>query len=756
MTEEPKVSAKARLDELLERVRAIASTLPDVVWSVAVPSHKIIYVSPAAEAVFGKTDEQMSKSFSEWSDLLHPDDRGRVLEKWEHATHGAPFEAEYRIVTPQGGMRWIQTKGRCATDADGDVVRIDGMARDVTERREHEERISHLTRIRSVLSGINSIIVRVREREDLLRETCRIAVEQGGFGMVWIGLLDAGGREVKVAAHHGFAPDVPGELKLPAGGSTELQDRAGCRAILDGIPVIVNDLARVHPHNELRRLAVKRGYRSVIALPLIESGATAGVMIMYAKEIDFFNADEVKLLSELAGDISLALEHIGIEERLKFLANYDPLTGLPNRALMHERLTQRLAAARQKQVHTAVAVADVKRFRLVNETFGRHAGDRVLRELAQRLRAHGPESLELARVSPDSFALVLTGTRDAADIATTLERCVGGALAAPFLIDGEEIRIAMTTGVAVFPPDGDDAEVLFRNAEAALKRAKRAGDRILFYQPEMNARVAETLILENRLRRAVQEEQFVLHYQPKISAVSGRITGLEALIRWLDPGAGLVPPGKFIPVLEETGMILDVGTWAIRKALIESRNWRLTRGGPLRIAVNVSAIQLRQRDFVDTVKRSIDGLGIAATHLDLELTESMVMEDIEENVRKLQAVRDMGVNVAVDDFGTGYSSLAYLAKLPVNALKIDRTFVDTMTRNPHSMTLVSTIISLAHALDLKVIAEGVESEEQAKLLRLLKCDELQGYLFSKPLAPGEVQDFLMSRGGGTQVESWIA
>lgn len=750
MTGKPKASAEARLDELRERVQAIASTLPDVVWSVAVPSRKINYVSPAAEAVFGKTDERMSRSFSEWSDLLHPEDRGRVLETWEHATQGAPFEAEYRIVTPQGAVRWIQTKGRCAADEGGAVVRIDGMSRDVTERREREERIAQLTRIRSVLSGINCMIVQVREREELLRESCRIAVEQGGFGMVWIGLLDALGREVKVAAQHGFDPDVPGEIRLPAGNGTETQSRAGCRAILDRIPIVDNDLAEVPPDNQLRRLAVGRGYRSVIALPLIAAGATTGVMIMYAREAGFFNADEVKLLSELAGNISLAMEHIGNEERLKFLANYDPLTGLPNRALMHERLTQLLAAARQKQTHTAVAIADIKRFRLVNETFGRHAGDRVLRELAQRLRDHSPEPLNVARVSPDSFALVLTETGDAAEIAATLEHCLGEALAAPFLIDGREIRIAMTTGVAVFPPDGDDADVLFRNAEAALKRAKRAGDRILFYHPEMNARVAETLILENRLRRAIDEEQFVLHYQPKISAASGRITGLEALIRWMDPVAGLVPPGKFIPILEETGMILEVGTWTIRRALIESRKWRLAHGSPLRIAVNVSAIQLRQRDFVDTVKRSIEGLGIAATHLELELTESMIMDGIEENVHKLQAVRDMGVNVAVDDFGTGYSSLAYLAKLPVNALKIDRSFVDTMTRNPHSMTLVSTIISLAHALDLKVIAEGVESEEQAKLLRLLKCDELQGYLFSKPLAPGEIQDFLMS--GGTHAD----
>lgn len=749
MTDELMTSAEGRLDAWRERVQAIASTLPDVVWSVAVPSHEIIYVSPAAESVFGKTDEQMSRSFSEWTDLLHPDDRSRVLERWEQAMSGAPFEAEYRIVTPHGAVRWIQTNGRCATNAGGAVMRIDGMARDVTERREQDERIAHLTRIRAVLSSINSIIVRVREREELLRETCRIAVEQGGFGMVWIGLLDADGREVRVVAHHGWAAGVPGGFQLPADGDTEIQCRAGCRAILHQRPFVDNELVDFKPDNQLRRLAVGQGYRSVIALPLVAAGTTLGVMIMYSREVDFFNVDEVALLSELAGDISLALEHIGNEERLKFFASYDSLTGLPNRALIHERLTQLLAAARQDQTHTAVAVADIKRFRLVNETFGQQAGDRVLRELAQRLRTHSPDPLNLARVSPDSFALVLTGTRDATEIATTLEHCLGGALAAPFLIDGKEIKIAMTTGVAVFPPDGDDADVLFRNAEAALKRAKRAGDRILFYHPEMNARVAETLILENRLRRAIEEEQFVLHYQPKVSAASGHITGLEALIRWLDPVSGLVPPGKFIPILEETGMILDVGTWAIRKALIESRNWRLTHRGPLRIAVNVSAIQLRQRDFVDTVKRAIDGLGIAATHLDLELTESMIMEGIEENVHKLQAVRDMGVNLAVDDFGTGYSSLGYLAKLPVNALKIDRTFVDTMTNNPHSMTLVSTIISLAHALDLKVIAEGVESVEQAKLLRLLKCDELQGYLFSKPLPPSQIQDFLMSGGAQT-------
>jgi diguanylate cyclase (GGDEF)-like protein/PAS domain S-box-containing protein len=734
--------ADTELQALRERVRSIASTLPDVVWSVEIPSRKVIYVSPAVTEVFGKPPEQMLRDFAQWSDLIHPEDRARVLAAWDGATGGEPFEVEYRIVTPQGDIRSIQTRGRCATDADGKVVRIDGMARDVTELRIQECKIAQLSRIRAVLGAIRSAISRVHDRDDLLREACRIAVEQGSFGMVWIGLVDKACRQINVAAHHGFGQDLPGEITLPLGDDPEAKSRLGCQAVLHGRPFIDNDIDPTLPHNRLRVLAVERGYRSAIALPLLVANASIGVMILYAKEPGFFNADECILLTELASDVSLAIGRIEMEEKLKYLAHYDELTGLPNGALFHERLTGLLDEAKLAGTHTAVLVADINRFRLVNDSFGRKAGDTLLRELAVRLRAHWPEPEHVARISADSFALVLAGMQGPVEIATATERCLIAVLGAPFIVDGNEIGIAMTVGAAVFPPDGVNAETLFRNAEAAKKKAKASGDRILFYQPEMNAQVAETLLLENKLRRAIEQEQFVLHYQPKVESVTGRVTGLEALIRWCDPESGLVAPGKFISILEETGMILDAGAWAIRKALVESRDWRLTHGGPLRIAVNVSAIQLRQRDFVDTVKRAIDGLGIAATQLDLEITESMIMENVDENVKKLQAIRDMGISIAIDDFGTGYSSLAYLAKLPVNALKIDRSFVATMTTSAHSMTLISTIISLAHTLDLKVVAEGVETGEQAKLLRLLKCDEMQGYLFSQPLPAEKVQAFL--------------
>jgi diguanylate cyclase (GGDEF)-like protein len=396
-----------------------------------------------------------------------------------------------------------------------------------------------------------------------------------------------------------------------------------------------------------------------------------------------------------------------------------------------------------------VALIDIKRFREISETFGREMADALLLEFAQRLRSFWPEPENVARIGSDSFAVALSdsgGMHDAAGIAATLKKYVTQTLAAPFPMGDSKIRISLSIGVAIHPFDGDDADILFQNAEAALKKAQVSGERILFYQPAINARVAKTLMLENRLHRAIEQDQFILHYQPTIESATGRVIGMQALLRWQDPDLGLVSPDEFIPILEETGMILEVGAWVIRAALTESRAWRATHGQSLRIMVNVSSLQLMQPDFVDFVQGAINGLDIAGSELDLELTESMIMDDVDANVSKLAAIRAMDVGIAVGNFGVGHSSLAYLAKLPVTALKIGHSFVTAVTKNSQSMTLVSSIISLAHALDLNVIAGGVESEDQAKLLRLLKCNEMQGHLFSKPLPADGVAAFLHRRG----------
>jgi EAL domain-containing protein (putative c-di-GMP-specific phosphodiesterase class I) len=300
-----------------------------------------------------------------------------------------------------------------------------------------------------------------------------------------------------------------------------------------------------------------------------------------------------------------------------------------------------------------------------------------------------------------------------------------------FRLNDADFRITTKVGIALFPDDGADADTLFKNAESALKKAKIGGDRYLFYTQKMNAAVASKLTLENQLRQAIDNEEFVLHYQPKVNIDSGKIHCAEALIRWNDPRTGLVPPGKFIPILEETGLIYEVGRWALHQAIADNLRWRKAGLPAIRIAVNVSALQLHRQSFIAEIEEAISIDAQAAEGLELEITESMIMNDIERNIASLEAIRAMGITIAIDDFGTGFSSLSYLSKLPVDTLKIDRSFVIEMTTGPQGLALVSTIITLAHAFKLNVIAEGVETEEQSNLLRVLDCDEIQGFLYSK-------------------------
>jgi diguanylate cyclase (GGDEF)-like protein len=488
-----------------------------------------------------------------------------------------------------------------------------------------------------------------------------------------------------------------------------------------------------------RTAALERGYRSNVMLPLLVDDRAVGVFALYSFEPGFFDEEEMKLLVELAGDIGFALQTIEKQEKLDYLSYYDPLTGLPNRTLFHDRVNHALQAQRESGGKAALLFLDLQRFGIVNDTYGRQTGDALLKLVAGRLAGALGNRDYLARVGADTFAAVLRDVKHEADIIHTLEQGILNALTEPFEAGGVEIRMAAQAGIALFPEDGTDAETLFRNADAALAKAKDSGDVYLFYAPQMNARVADQLKLENDLRNALVHEQYVLHYQPRIDLASGQIVGMEALIRWKHPGRGMVSPGEFIPLLEETGMILDVGRWALRRAALQHAAWCTSGRLPPRIAVNVSPAQLRRRDFVDHVKDALAPVERAAERIDIEITESMLMEDIKGSIDKLKVLQSSGLYVALDDFGTGYSSLSYLARLPINSLKIDRSFVQQMSKGPEQMAIVSTVISLARALNLKVVAEGVETEEQSNLLRLLRCDEAQGYLFGRPVPPEELE-----------------
>ncbi|MBI3042509.1 MAG: EAL domain-containing protein [Betaproteobacteria bacterium] len=606
---------------------------------------------------------------------------------------------------------------------------------------EQQKKLVRLSRIQAVLSGINSAIVHIHDRQELFEEACRIAVEHGGFGIAWIGMVDPQSLDIIPAACAGVeAESFLATSPNTARPDTPLGQGIVGRAVRERRAIISNDItAERTPGGVRRQEAIRRGYRSLISLPLLVEDAVVGAMSLFAKERDFFDEDEIALLDEVAADVSFALRSIAGQEKLEYLSYYDTLTGLPNRQLFVDRLSQQLHSRSDEPRMVALILLDIERLRNVNETLGRHGGDELLRLVARRLERafNGPDYI--ARVSADSFGAVIRGVRNVMEITHVVERQVLACFRELFLVNDKELRVAAKTGIAMFPADGRDADTLFRNTEAALRKAKDAGERFLFYAAEMNAQAAQSLSLETRVHRAVEAQQFVLHYQPKVELANRRVCGLEALIRWNDPETGLVPPGSFIPVLEETGLILEVGRWALARALADYSEWTARGRGVPRIAVNVSALQLQREDFVDVVTGVVRQAGGLPQGLEIEITESMLMKDVEASIRKLSVLRELGIQVAVDDFGTGYSSLSYLARLPIDIVKIDRSFISGVAGGADAAAIVIAMIALAHSLNLRVVAEGVETEEQAQLLRLLKCDEMQGYLISRPLPAAEVE-----------------
>ena len=613
--------------------------------------------------------------------------------------------------------------------------------RDITDRQNQERKIARLSRIHAVSSGINSAIVRIRTRRELFQEACRIIVEHGRFSLGWIAVLDhASGKVTPVAqaglpenssvggecfnGSFGFVPSGTAEIVLREKRSifdNVIEDAPGVMGVEHGAAL-----------SKVKQAAIGLGAKSVIVLPLIVEGQMFGLLTLYAPEPDFFDDEEVKLLDELAGDISFGLEFIAKGEKVDYLAYYDALTGLPNRSLFFDRLAHQLSSAARENSNVALVLMNLDRFRLVNDTLGRQAGDALLNALALRIKETFRSDDTVARVGSDSFAVAISGTSRATDAARFLETHDRQLFGQPFVLGKEELRISATCGVAVFPGDGDNPEVLFGNAEAALRKSKQQNARFLFYRPEMNARIADSLRLENRLRLALENGETTMWYQPKVSVRTRALTGFEALMRWKDPETGIVLPAKFIPLMEQTGLILEAGRWALTQVANDCRQWG-TNGIKLpRVAVNVSPIQLIQKDFVATVVTAARETEEAGSTLGLEITEGVVMENVEAIIPMLQTMRRLGVEIAVDDFGTGYSSLAYIARLPIHDLKIDRSFIIGMTQSEDSLTIVKSVISLAHSLRLNVIAEGVETEEQAALLLELDCDQMQGYLISRP------------------------
>jgi len=608
------------------------------------------------------------------------------------------------------------------------------MARDRSERKKVEDRLKSLHRLYAMATGISASMVRVRDRTDLFNRSCQTAVEHGEFEMAWIAVIDPNENRIVPVAWAGHDEPVMSAIKAHFSSSegTLQGNTLAARAIREKAAIISNDVQ----NDEgliFGKMHAQSGVRSLAVFPLIVSDNAIGVFALYTSKPEFFDAAGLLLLTELAGNVAFALDHLERRERLDRLSNYDTLTGLANRRSFLERVAQYMRSADDDGHKMAVFLIDLERFKKLNDSLGRSAGDALLKQVAEWLARNAENVNLVARLDADHFAVMLPKVMFESSVARMLDKTIAAFMKHEFSLNGAVYRMAAKFGVAVFPDDGTDADTLINNAEAALKKAKASRDRYLFYAQKMMETVAISVGMENRLRRALEREEFVLHYQPKVNILSGKVTGAEALIRWNDPVSGLTLPGRFIPILEETGLIHDVGRWALRKAMEDYQRWRNGGLPAVRIAVNVSALQLRNQNFVAEIQQAVSVAADAAAGLQLEITESVIMQDVNHSIGSLLAIRALGVTIAIDDFGTGFSSLNYLAKIPVDTLKIDRSFVVEMISATGGLTLVSVIINLAHALKLNTVAEGVETEEQLRQLRLLGCHEMQGYLFGKPM-----------------------
>ncbi|HXA46615.1 MAG TPA: EAL domain-containing protein [Burkholderiaceae bacterium] len=616
-------------------------------------------------------------------------------------------------------------KARVATHLS--LVRATMLERYVKQLEIEKEKTARLTRILAVMSDTNSAIVRIRAPQELTEEACRIAVDHGGFGVAWIGLA-SDSVALSLAACQGIDPGQLIELLLAAADKSAIRSTIQDHVLMTREAIVCNDVRTTLEYALTCRDAETRGYRSIIGLPFFNNEKIIGVMVLYAREADYFDDEEIKLLKELAGDISFALQAIESEKRANFLAYNDGLTSLPNTALFLDRLGQLIQVAERAAESVFVVLLNLDRFKQLNDAMGRHVGDQVLRTLAKRLVDEFSQHCTIARVSADNFGLagILT---NGVEVRVFCEQIVK-VLDAPFNVDGKNLDVLARLGVSMYPADASSAESLFKNAEVSLKQTKSLKVRYSFYSPEFSARIAEKMEMENMLKSALEKEQFVLHYQPKVDLRTGEIMGAEALIRWQHPERGMILPTEFIPLAEETGLILPIGEWVIRTVCEQQAAWRRDGVPVFPVALNLSALQFRDGNLLNVLSKALSDHDIVPSAVELELTESLMMQNPEAAGEAMRAFRKLGFKLSLDDFGTGYSSLAHLKQFPFHTVKIDRAFVTGITQNPEDAAIASAVIGMAHSLSMNVIAEGVETEAQMKFLRARHCDQMQGYFFS--------------------------
>jgi|GEM_PF-975788 diguanylate cyclase (GGDEF)-like protein len=603
-----------------------------------------------------------------------------------------------------------------------------------------ERHVSRLTGVLQMLSGINTALVRIHDREELLNETCRLAHRVGGYAIAMVALMNPLTHLARPVGWAGYDFLSNPEREFPVADSEAQDTSVMGRVIRTGETTLCEDIGSSPLVIDGREALIAAGVNSLACLPLKVDNTPVGAFLFGAAAGGVMSQDELLLLEEVASNLSFALQYLEKQDAARFLSYFEPLTGLAKRALFCERLSRLLTRGTQSLPRLAVTVFDIDHLSVINDSFGRHTGDRLLQCVSDRLKSQFPDTEQLAQLGGGTFVSVSALAEQSED---EFRHDVTRVFARPFSVDGREIKVTIKCGVACYPKNGQVPDELVQNAEAALKEAKTSGEQYLHHRIEMNSELAQRVGIEHRLRSALENNEFVLHYQPKVTLRTGKIASVEALLRWNDAENGLVLPTTFLPILESAGLMAAVGAWVLRQAAADCRHWRSLGISPIRVAVNVSPPELRRRNVATEILEGIGDLaGDSDWGVDIEITEGALFGDSSSCVHALRLLRAAGVRVAIDDFGTGFSSLGRLSELPIDTLKIDRIFTSRLPSDRKSCTLVTTIIGLAHAFDMTTVAEGVENQAQLDYLLRQGCDESQGYLHSRPLPREELERLL--------------
>jgi len=654
-------------------------------WSLDLRSNHLEW-SDEIYRLFEIDRERFGASYEAFLDTIHPEDRGLVNDAYtESLKNGQPYEIDHRLLFSDGRIKYVREACETLFDESGNPIISRGTVQDITEQKVAQQQVNLYASV--FINSPEAIMVTDRDN-------CIIAINPA--------LTELTGYTFEEL--EGVNPNILASGLTPPQVYQEMWDSLQEAGFWQGELIDRTKEGKVYPK-----------WATIAAI-----------------------RDEQDRITHYMASFFDITERKAAEERIQYLAHHDTLTGLYNRFSLEDRLSQAIVQARREKNQLALLFIDLDRFKLINDTLGHHVGDQLLIEVGKRLQAAVRESDIIARLGGDEFLVVLTSIKGSMAAAGMAEKILE-LLCDTYEIEGQELSSSPSVGISVFPDDGEHCDALMKNADAAMYHAKEQGrNNYQFYTAEMNAEAQERIALENDLRTALIEGQFELHYQPKWEAEDGRLSGVEALIRWNHPERGQVSPMKFIPIAEEVDLISELGQWVLTEACRQLARWHASGATTLTMAVNLSPKQLRHPDLVDRVRGVMNAYGIGKGMLELEVTETAAMSNAEFAVKQLEAMRKVGVNLAIDDFGTGYSSLAYLKSFPIQTLKLDRSFVNGIEDDPNDAAICAATIALAHNLGLRVVAEGVETEVQRAFLHEYGCDTLQGYLLGKPLPADEV------------------